>query len=240
MEKVDLFAANSDSLKLVALTDDLIPNFRGSRGGSEFIVGLPAIAPGQTVDVSFEYAATRDDPNANIQFSVASPAGGTASQTVPISAKLPSNSNRGSSSPNFGTSPGISIPSDPAVGGPTVLDSAPLDVKGRFAQRTVQAGGKVEYQGSITNTTAQPLTRINIDFTVPNSLSISDFRASDGSKLISATAVQRIFRLEPGQTINFVAETTAGSIPGPATMEVRVRSNEIPLAITATDQVIVN
>ena len=244
MERVDLFAKNSNSLTPIALTEDFIPNMRRSQDGNELFIGLPSINPGQTVALAFDYAAKRDDPNANVQFSVASPSGGSATQNVSISTKssgnFGSNSNGQNSTPNFGSSPGISIPSDSAVGGPNVLDRDPVEVKAGFTQRSVQAGGKVDYQFSITNNSGRPLTSVDVDFTVPNSLTISDLRASDGSKLTSPTNVQRIFSIQPGQTINFAAETTASSIPGPATMEVRVRSNETPLAITATDQVVVN
>ena len=243
MENVTLFAAGSESLTPISMTEEFIPNMRRSQDGSELIIGLPSINPGQTVALAFDYAANRDDPNANVLFSVASPTGGTASQKVSISTQPANdlgNSNNPSNAPNFGSSPPITIPSDSAVGGPTVLDRDPVEVKAQFAQRTVQAGGKVVFQGSITNNTNQPLTLVDVDFIVPNSLTISDFRASDGSRMTSPGIVQRIFRMEPGQTIDFVAETTASSIPGPATMEVRVRSNEVPLAVTATDQVVVN
>jgi len=243
MENVTLFAANSDSLTAVAMTEDFIPNMRRP-ADNELLIGLPRIEPGQTVALAFDYVANRDDPNANVRFSAASPSGGTSSQEVSISTEPIRDSgspqNPRSDAPNFGAPPAITIPSDSAVGGPTVLDREPVELTARFAQRTVQAGGKVEYQGSITNNTSQPLTLVDIDFVVPSSLSISNFRASDGSRLTSPTVVQRIFRIAPGQTIEFSAETTASSLPGPATMEVRVRSNEIPLAVTATDQVIVN
>ena len=241
IENITLFAAGSDSLTPISMTEEFIPNMR--KDGNELFIGLPPINPGQTVALAFDYAANRDDPNANVVFSVASPSGGTASQTVSISTTPASgfgNSNPRTDSPDFGASPGISIPSDSAVGGPTVLDREPVQVNARFAQRTVQAGGKVEFQGSITNNTAQPLTSVDVDFIIPNSLSISNFRASDGSRMTNPGVVQRIIRMAPGETINFAAETTASSIPGPATMEVRVRSNETPLATTATDQVIVN
>ena len=244
IENVTLFAAGSDSLTPISMTEDFIPNMRRSQDGKELYIGLPRIEPGQTVALAFDYAANRDDPNANVRFSAASRAGGTASQSVPIST-VPitdsgSNPNTRSDSPNFGSSPEISIPRDSAVGGPTVLDREPLLVKAGFAQRAVQAGGKVEFQGSITNNTAQPLTLVDIDFVVPNSLTISNFRSSDNSRINPQGIVQRIFRMEPGQTISFAAETTASSISGPATMEVRVRSNEIPIAVTANDQVNVN
>ena len=243
MENVTLFAAATDSLTLISMTNELIPNIR-SQEGNELLIALPRIEPGQTTGVTFGYGINRDDPNANVLFSVASPTGGTASQRVSVSttpaANVPGNgANPRTGDPNFGPS-GIVIPSDSAVGGPTVLDREPVEVSARFAQRTVQAGGKVEYQFSITNNTTQPLTLVDVDFIVPNSLTITNFRASDGSRLTSPTVVQRIFRMEPGQTIDFAAETTASSLPGPATMEVRVRSNETPLAVTATDQVVVN
>ena len=234
MENVSLFATGSDSLTPVSMTEEFIPGMRRSEDGSELIIGLPRIDPGQTVGLAFDYVATQDDPDANVLFSVASPQGGTASQKVSVpTANSNSPNNPGSSQP-------IAIPSDPAVGGPNVLDRDPVDIQAGFTQRTVQSGGKVNFQFSVTNNTSQPLTFVEIDFTVPNSLSITNFRASDGSRLTSPTIVQRISRLDPGQTINFEAETTAASLPGPATMEVRVRSNETPLAVTATDQVIVN
>ena len=238
IDQVTLFAKASDSLTPVSMTEDLIPRMRRSQDGKELIIGLPAINPGQTVALAFDYAANRDDPNANVLFSVASPAGATASQKVSVSTKPLGNVS--GDGPNFGSSPAIAIPSDSAVGGPNVLDREPVEVKAQFVQRSVQAGGKVEFQGSITNNTARPLTFVNIEFVVPNSLSISNFSSSDGSKMTSPTDVQRIFRMDPGQTIDFRAETTAASIPGPATMEVQVRSNETPFAATASDQVLVN
>ena len=236
MENVNLFATSTDSLTAVSMTNEFIPNMRQSEDRSELIVGLPRIEPGQTLGLAFDYMSTQNDPNANVLFSVASPQGSTASQKVDF--PVP---NAGDAAPNFGSSQGIAIPSDPAVGGPNVLDRDPLGINARFNQRTVQAGAKVNFEFSITNNTNQPLTNVDIDFLVPNSLSITDnFQASDGSSLQSPTIVQRIGRLDPGQTINFSAETTASSISGPATMEVRVRSNETPLAVTATDQVTVN
>lgn len=243
MENITLFAAGTDSLTPVAMTQEFLANKRESNDGRELIIGLPRIDPGQTVALAFDYAATQDDPNANVLFSIASPQGGTASQkvAVPTTPLTPdNNSGPRTDSPNFGSSSGIAIPSDPAVGGPNVSNREPVDIKARFNQRTVQAGGKVNYQFSITNNTNQPLTLVDVDFTVPNSLAITKLQASDGSLLTSPTVVQRIFRMDPGQTINFSAETTASSIPGPATMEVRVRANELPLGLTASDQVIVN
>ena len=241
MENVNLFAASTESLTAIAMTEEFIPNMRPSEDGRELIVGLPRIEPGQTLGLAFDYASTQNDPNANVLFSVASNQGVTASQKVDV----PPPNSRNNAAPgarDFGSSQGIAIPSDPAVGGPNVLDRDPVGINARFNQRTVQAGAKVNFEFSITNNTNQPLTNVDIDFTVPNSLSITsdNFQASDGSSLQSPTIVQRIGRLDPGQTINFSAETTAGSILGPATMEVRVRSNETPLATTATDQVIVN
>ena len=239
MENVNLFAASTESLTAIAMTEEFIPNMRPSEDGRELIVGLPRIEPGQTLGLAFDYASTQNDPNANVLFSVASNQGVTASQKVDV----PPPNSRNNAAPgarDFGSSQGIAIPSDPAVGGPNVLDRDPVGINARFNQRTVQAGAKVNYEFSITNNTSQPLTNVDIDFTVPNSLSITNLQASDGSRLESPTIVQRIGRMEPGQTINFSAETTAGSIPGPATMEVRVRSDETPLATTATDQVIVN
>ena len=235
MENVNLFATSTDSLTAVSMTNEFIPNMRQSEDRSELIVGLPRIEPGQTLGLAFDYMSTQNDPNANVLFSVASPQGSTASQKVDF--PVP---NAGDAAPNFGSTQGIAIPSDPAVGGPNVLDRDPLGINARFAQPTVQGGGKVNYEFSITNNTNQPLTWVDVEFIVPNSLSITAFQASDGSRLTSPTIVQRIGRLDPGQTINFVAETTASSISGPATMEVRVRSNETPLAVTATDQVTVN
>ena len=239
MENVNLFAASTESLTAIAMTEEFIPNMRPSEDGRELIVGLPRIEPGQTLGLAFDYASTQNDPNANVLFSVASNQGVTASQKVDV----PPPNSRNNAAPgarDFGSSQGIAIPSDPAVGGPNVLDRDPVGINARFNQRTVQAGAKVNFEFSITNNTNQPLTNVDIDFTVPNSLSITNLQASDGSRLESPTIVQRIGRMEPGQTINFSAETTAGSIPGPATMEVRVRSDETPLATTATDQVIVN
>ena len=239
MENVNLFAASTESLTAIAMTEEFIPNMRPSEDGRELIVGLPRIEPGQTLGLAFDYASTQNDPNANVLFSVASNQGVTASQKVDV----PPPNSRNNAAPgarDFGSSQGIAIPSDPAVGGPNVLDRDPVGINARFNQRTVQAGAKVNYEFSITNNTSQPLTNVDIDFTVPNSLSITNLQASDGSRLESPTIVQRIGRMEPGQTINFSAETTAGSIPGPATMEVRVRSDETPLATSATDQVIVN
>ena len=239
MENVNLFAASTESLTAIAMTEEFIPNMRPSEDGRELIVGLPRIEPGQTLGLAFDYASTQNDPNANVLFSVASNQGVTASQKVDV----PPPNSRNNAAPgarDFGSSQGIAIPSDPAVGGPNVLDRDPVGINARFNQRTVQAGARVNYEFSITNNTSQPLTNVDIDFTVPNSLSITNLQASDGSRLESPTIVQRIGRMEPGQTINFSAETTAGSIPGPATMEVRVRSDETPLATTATDQVIVN
>ena len=240
MENVDLFATNSDSLTAFAITNEFKPNTRRIDDG-QLIVGLPRIEPGQTVALAFDYVSTQNDPDANVLFSAASPQGGTASQRVDVPPPSPRN-NVDVGGPDFGSSQGIAIPSDPAVGGPNVLNRDPVGLNARFNQRTVQAGAKVNFEFSITNNTNQPLTNVDIDFTVPNSLSITsdNFQASDGSSLQSPTIVQRIGRLDPGQTINFSAETTAGSILGPATMEVRVRSNETPLATTATDQVIVN
>ena len=239
MENVNLFAASTESLTAIAMTEEFIPNMRPSEDGRELIVGLPRIEPGQTLGLAFDYASTQNDPNANVLFSVASNQGVTASQKVDV----PPPNSRNNAAPgarDFGSSQGIAIPSDPAVGGPNVLDRDPVGINARFNQRTVQAGARVNYEFSITNNTSQPLTNVDIDFTVPNSLSITNLQASDGSRLESPTIVQRIGRMEPGQTINFSAETTAGSIPGPATMEVRVRSDETPLATSATDQVIVN
>ena len=239
MENVNLFAASTESLTAIAMTEEFIPNMRPSEDGRELIVGLPRIEPGQTLGLAFDYASTQNDPNANVLFSVASNQGVTASQKVDV----PPPNSRNNAAPgarDFGSSQGIAIPMDPAVGGPNVLDRDPVGINARLNQRTVQAGAKVNYEFSITNNTSQPLTNVDIDFTVPNSLSITNLQASDGSRLESPTIVQRIGRMEPGQTINFSAETTAGSIPGPATMEVRVRSDETPLATTATDQVIVN
>ena len=239
MENVNLFAASTESLTAIAMTEEFIPNMRPSEDGRELIVGLPRIEPGQTLGLAFDYASTQNDPNANVLFSVASNQGVTASQKVDV----PPPNSRNNAAPgarDFGSSQGIAIPSDPAVGGPNVLDRDPVGINARFNQRTVQAGAKVNYEFSITNNTSQPLTNVDVEFVVPNSLSITNFQASDGSQLMSPTIVQRIGRMDPGQTINFLAETTASSIPGPATMEVRVRSNETPLATTATDQVIIN
>ena len=239
IENVNLFATSSDSLTAFAMTDEFRPNMRQSEDRSELIVGLPRIEPGQTLALAFDYVSTQNDPNANVLFSVASPQGVTPSQKVDVPPPSPGN-NAAPGAPDFGSSQGIAIPSDPAVGGPNVLNRDPVGLNARFNQRTVQAGAKVNFEFSITNNTNQPLTNVDIDFTVPNSLSITNFQASDGSRLESPTIVQRIGRMDPSQTINFSAETTAGSIPGPATMEVRVRSDETPLATTATDQVIVN
>ena len=242
MENVNLFAASTESLTAIAMTEEFIPNMRPSEDGRELIVGLPRIEPGQTLGLAFDYASTQNDPNANVLFSVASNQGVTASQKVDV----PPPNSRNNAAPgarDFGSSQGIAIPSDPAVGGPNVLDRDPVGINARFNQRTVQAGAKVNFEFSITNNTNQPLTNVDIDFLVPNSLSVTaltDFQVSDRSRLQAPTIVQRIGRMEPGQTINFSAETTAGSIPGPATMEVRVRSDETPLATSATDQVIVN
>ena len=236
IENVTLFANGSDSLTPVSMTEEFIPGMRRGADGNELIIGLPRIEPGQMVGLAFDYLATQDDPNAHVLFSVASAQGGTAPQRVAV----PTTSGNNSAPPNFGSSRPIAIPSDSAVGGPDVLDREPVDIDARFSQRTVQAGGKANFQFSVTNNTNQPLTSVEIDFTVPNSLSITNFRASDGSRLAAPTIVQRISSMAPGQTIDFEAETTASSIPGPATMEVRVRSNETPLAVTATDQVIVN
>ena len=238
MENVNLFAASTDSLMPVSMTEEFIPNMRRIDDG-QLIVGLPRIEPGQTVALAFDYVSTQNDPDANVLFSAASPQGGTASQRVDVPPPSPRN-NVDVGGPDFGSSQGIAIPSDPAVGGPNVSDRDPVGISAGFTQRTVQAGAKVNYEFSVTNNTSQPLTNVDIDFIVPNSLRITDFQASDRSRLTSPSIVQRIGRMDPGQTINFSAETTASSIPGPATMEVRVRSNETPFPITATDQVIVN
>ena len=238
MENVNLFAASTDSLMPVSMTEEFIPNMRRIDDG-QLIVGLPRIEPGQTVALAFDYVSTQNYPDANVLFSAASPQGGTASQRVDVPPPSPRN-NVDVGGPDFGSSQGIAIPSDPAVGGPNVSDRDPVGISAGFTQRTVQAGAKVNYEFSVTNNTSQPLTNVDIDFIVPNSLRITDFQASDRSRLTSPSIVQRIGRMDPGQTINFSAETTASSIPGPATMEVRVRSNETPFPITATDQVIVN
>ena len=119
MENVNLFAASTDSLTAVSMTEEFIPNMRPSEDGSELIVGLPRIEPGQTVGMAFDYVSTQDDPNANVLFSVASPQGGSASQKVDVPPPS-SRNNPAVSGPNFGSSQGIAIPSDPAVGGPNI------------------------------------------------------------------------------------------------------------------------
>ena len=52
MENVSLFATGSDSLTPVSMTEEFIPGMRRSEDGSELIIGLPRIDPGQTVGLA--------------------------------------------------------------------------------------------------------------------------------------------------------------------------------------------
>ena len=120
------------------------------------------------------------------------------------------------------------------------MDRDPLTVDARFGNQQVARGGKLQFPFSVTNNLNTPVTKVDIDLLVPNSLTALRLASEEGYRLLPGNRLPRINEIGPGQTLNFVAEIEAGNLPGPATLEVKVQSDQTPVPITAADTVRVN
>jgi hypothetical protein len=240
-----LIVRASDSLQAVSMTESYRPNLRQSDDGTELFVALPRLNPGQPQVIEFGYAASQNDPNASVSVSLESPQSGSLNQrlgvaTVPRNAPVTPPARPLSRGPNFGDSPGVGIPNDSAVGTPSVPTSEPATLEAAFARRTATAGDVTDYEFSVVNNTNQTLDNVAVSFVVPNSLELIRVRSAENYRLQSRDRLQTIGRLQPRQRLDFVAEVRALDLPGAATLEVKMQSNQTPLSITASDQLQIN
>lgn len=231
----------SDSLQAVSMTESFRPNLRQSDDGTELFVALPQLNPGQPQVVEFGYAAVQNDPAANVSVSLESPQTQSVNQRLGVTTvPRDTTENPLSREPDFGDSPGVGIPTDPNVGTPGVADRDAVDLRAAFVRRTAPVGKTTDFEFSVVNNTDQTLDNVAISFVVPNSLELVRVRSAENYRLQSRDRLQTIGRLRPKQRLDFVAEVESLNLPGAATLEVRMQSNQTPLSISARDELLIN
>lgn len=245
-----------------ALTPAAIPNEVGPVGSTrlsndgQLFTPIQRINPGQTVTMQFGFEGQQNDPNASVQLSATSIGGDQAVETV----RLPATTGGASNPPNTSTpngDPVFGIPGDdqplvppaglgqgqpgggqfnpaPGAQNQVVVRIQPLNTELRSGQKT-----KVAFL--VENRTDRPLSNVEIDFIKPNTLIFGDnerFTNNFGYTLAPGMRLPRIPNFPPGERLEGELELAAGTITGPATLEIQLRSDQTQGVLT--DQTTIN
>ena len=213
-------------------------NIQVSVSGREYFAGLPVIEPGQTLTVNTEFIGLQDDPNATLGVSVSTPNGQGATDSIRVQAATPAGA--GANGPDF-SQPAIGIPVDgqpeataprsvpggvvPGVGNP----GEPLAVNVAATSSQVRAGQQGEFTFSITNVSTRPLRNVQVKLLLPNTLAFGEterFFNSDALQPQAGPTLPRIDPLPAGKTNTSRIQLRAANLPGPATFEVQVTSDD--------------
>ncbi len=197
--------------------------YRGEWLGEDLAIFVGSLNPGQSANVTVQYKAMEDDPQAITRFSVSTPSGAQAQEEMPIRIDGPGDSSR-PQDPQSGNPGGIAVPSDPRGG---------LAVKVEPLQNEIVGDGRTASRVnlSVTNNRQTFDQNVQIMIIVPPGLRLIDLRTDEGVRpnvTVSPDNTRYLLEtqreMRPASTYNFVADVV-GVQPGQATIEIEATSD---------------
>ncbi|MFT7633434.1 MAG: hypothetical protein ACI87E_004490, partial [Mariniblastus sp.] len=221
LEQVFLINQTPQSLSPATITFSLTD--KSEMRNDQLWINLGRLNARQQVRVEVGYEVLQQDANAYSEFTVTNPTGASAIQRIAV----PTNAPAGGTRPDFGNGQGngqIGIPDTNQNAIP--IDPGSLAVRVRALTPTIRVGQQVELEFTVSNTSQQSFSNVDVRVLLPNSWEFSNLVSQDTTLgFISEWQIGRVNTLRAQESITWKI-TLQGKIAGDATLEVQARSDE--------------